>query len=191
MGTREAILDAALAAFDADGYDRSTVAAIRARAGVSNGSFFHFFPTKETLAGMVYLEALRHYHASMAGTVDAGTGAVEGIGRLVCAHVDWVVGERPRARFLFDQAQAEWLEPVREAQSAENRDFGARLYQWVEPRIADGGLRELPVALILSQIVGPAQMFCRMWLAGRCPVPPQIDTAALVSCAVRALVPDA
>ena len=175
MGTREAILDAALAAFDADGYERTTVATIRA----------------EQLAGTLYLEALKHYHASLSGTVDAGTGAVEGIERLVSAHVDWVVGERPRARFLFDQAQAEWLDPVREAQSAENRAFGARLAEWVQPRIADGSLRDLPVPMILSQIVGPVQMFCRMWLAGRFPMPPEIDKAALVSCAVRALVPDA
>jgi AcrR family transcriptional regulator len=40
---REDLLAAGLAVFDRDGFEGATVAAIRARARASNGSFFHFF----------------------------------------------------------------------------------------------------------------------------------------------------
>ena len=40
--TRERILDAALEEFDERGYEATTVASICRRAGVSNGSFFHW-----------------------------------------------------------------------------------------------------------------------------------------------------
>jgi AcrR family transcriptional regulator len=48
---RGAILDAAYRQFALAGYDRTTTAAICRDAGISSGTFFHYFPTK--LAVMV------------------------------------------------------------------------------------------------------------------------------------------
>ena len=43
---RLAIVDAALTCFAADGFDRTTTAAICRAAGIGSGTFFHYFPTK-------------------------------------------------------------------------------------------------------------------------------------------------
>ncbi|QYJ05408.1 TetR/AcrR family transcriptional regulator [Nocardioides panacisoli] len=43
---RLVIIDAALTRFAADGYERATTAAICREAGISSGTFFHYFPTK-------------------------------------------------------------------------------------------------------------------------------------------------
>ncbi|MBN1174243.1 MAG: TetR/AcrR family transcriptional regulator [Micromonosporaceae bacterium] len=43
---REAIIDAALTRFAADGFDRTTTASICKAAGIGSGTFFHYFPTK-------------------------------------------------------------------------------------------------------------------------------------------------
>lgn len=43
---RGAILDAAYRQFALTGYDRTTTAAICRDAGISSGTFFHYFPTK-------------------------------------------------------------------------------------------------------------------------------------------------
>lgn len=40
------IIDAALTEFAGSGYERTTTAAICARAGIGSGTFFHYFPTK-------------------------------------------------------------------------------------------------------------------------------------------------
>ena len=60
---REDLLAAGLAVFDRDGFEGATVAAIRARARASNGSFFHFFESKKELAGTLFLDILGRYHA--------------------------------------------------------------------------------------------------------------------------------
>jgi hypothetical protein len=42
--------------------------------------------------------------------------------------------------------------------------------------------------LFLSQIIGPAQIFCRAWLSGRDRGDPRLQADALIACAARALV---
>ena len=51
---REAILSAAYRQFATNGYDRTTTAAICREAGISSGTFFHYFPTKlDALVGVL------------------------------------------------------------------------------------------------------------------------------------------
>ena len=46
--------------------------------------------------------------------------------------------------------------------------------------------------LFFSQIIGPAQIFCRAWLSGRDRNDPRHQADILIACAIRALVaPDA
>ena len=52
---RDDLLAAGLAVFDRVGFEAATVAAIRARARASNGSFFHAFGSKKELAGALFL----------------------------------------------------------------------------------------------------------------------------------------
>ena len=43
--------------------------------------------------------------------------------------------------------------------------------------------------MFASQLIGPAQVFCRAYLSGRDRADPRGEADTLVSCAVRALVP--
>jgi AcrR family transcriptional regulator len=56
--SRAAIFEAALALFTERGYEATTMRAIAERAGVSLGSSYHYFPSKEHLV----LEFYRHTH---------------------------------------------------------------------------------------------------------------------------------
>ena len=69
-GAREELLAAGLAVFDRDGFEGATVAAIRARARASNGSFFHFFGSKKELAGALFLEILERYHTAVVAAIE-------------------------------------------------------------------------------------------------------------------------
>jgi len=42
--------------------------------------------------------------------------------------------------------------------------------------------------LFFSQIIGPAQIFCRAWLSGRDRADPRQQADILIACAIRALV---
>lgn len=187
-GVREDLLAAGLAVFDRDGFDGATVAAIRTRARASNGSFFHFFASKKQLAGTLFLEVLQRYHAAILAAIDTSIPAEEGIGRLIRAHLDWVANNRREARYLFEISRSEWGETVREAQRSQNARLAQAIELWRAPLIARGELLPMTSQLFLSQIIGPAQIFCRAWLSGRDRGDPRLQADTLIACAVRALV---
>jgi AcrR family transcriptional regulator len=187
-GAREDLLAAGLAVFDRDGFDGATVAAIRTRARASNGSFFHFFGSKKELAGTLFLEVLQRYHAAVLAAIDTPCGAREGIDRLIRAHLDWVVNNRREARYLFEISRSEWTEQVRDAQRAQNSRLGEGVERWRAPLIASGELLPMTPTLFFSQIIGPAQIFCRAWLSGRDRADPRLQADVLIACAIRALV---
>jgi AcrR family transcriptional regulator len=182
------LLAAGLAVFDRDGFEGATVAAIRARARASNGSFFHFFGSKKELAGTLFLEVLQRYHAAVLAAIDTSSSAQEGIGRLIGAHLDWVMNNRREARFLFEISRSEWTEDLREAQRAQNSRLAEGLERWRAPLIARGELLPMTSTLFFSQIIGPAQIFCRAWLSGRDRSDPRHQADILIACAIRALV---
>ena len=187
---RDDLLTAGLAVFDRDGFEGATVAAIRERARASNGSFFHFFGSKKELAGTLFLEILQRYHAAVLAALDPSANAPDGIGRLIRAHLNWVVSNRCEARYLFEICRSEWSEPVRDAQRAQNARLADGIERWRAPLVARGELLPMPPVLFLSQIIGPAQIFCRAYLSGRDGTDPRLQADTLIACAVRALTAD-
>src|SRR5258708_15349161 len=189
---REELLAAGLAVFERDGFEGATVAAIRARARASNGSFFHFFASKKELAATLFLETLQRYHAAILAVVVPGLGAREGIDRLIRAHLDWVVEHRREARYLFEISRGDWTEELRDKQRTLNGRFAEGIERWRAPLVTSGELLQLPQAVFASQIIGPAQIFCRAYLSGRDRSDPREQTETLIACAIRAVVaPDA
>lgn len=188
-GVRDDLLAAGLAVFDRVGFEAATVAAIRTRARASNGSFFHVFASKKELAGALFLEVLRHYHGAMLATVDASLGAEAGIARLIRAHLDWVVTSRREARYLFEISRSEWGDDVRDAQRAQNAGLTEGIERWRAPLVARGELLPMAPGMFISQLIGPAQIFCRAFLSGRIRTDPSSEADTLIACAIRALVP--
>jgi AcrR family transcriptional regulator len=186
---RNDLLTAALAVFEHDGFEGATVATIRESAGASNGSFFHFFSSKRELAGTLFLDLLRRYHLAMLAVIDAPLGAEEGIAKLIRAHLDWVVNNRREAKYLFEISRSEWAKDVRPAQHAQNSTLAEGVEAWRAPLVASGALLPMTPSLFFSQIIGPAQFFCRAWLSGRDPSNPRDHADVLIACAIRALTP--
>lgn len=185
---REDLLAAGLAVFDRDGFEGATVAAIRTRARASNGSFFHFFGSKKELAGTLFLEILARYHAAVIAAVSEPCAAREGVARLIRAHLDWVVNSRREARYLFEISRSEWTEEVRGAQRAQNTRLAEAVQRWRTPLVESGELLPMTSLVFFSQIIGPAQMFCRAWLSGRDRADPREQADILIACAIRAVV---
>jgi AcrR family transcriptional regulator len=186
---RDDLMVAGLEVFDRDGFEGTTVAAIRARARASNGSFFHFFGSKREFAGTLFLEILQRYHAAMLTALDPSPSGRDGIGRLIRTHLDWVVNRRREARYLFEISRNEWSEAVRDVQRAQNASLADGIERWRAPLVARGELLPMTPALFLSQIIGPAQIFCRAYLGGRDRSDPRLQADTLIACAIRALTP--
>ena len=103
---RQAILDAALECFSTIGYDQTTLADMRRKAGASTGSIYHHFGSKERIAASLYLDGLRQtQEAGLAALLHTRT-ARTGIGAQVGAYIDWVVDHPALATFLFAMRRA-------------------------------------------------------------------------------------
>jgi AcrR family transcriptional regulator len=185
---RERVLSAAVELFDRQGTEATSVAAICRLASVSNGSFFHAFPTKEALCARLFVTTLADYHAALTARLSDHPDAREGIGRLVSTHVRWVVENRAAARFLFEQSRAEWIVHAREQQRAENASFATAIDVWRASLGPRDIVAQLPTRVFVAQLIGPAQLICRAWLSGRTDDDPRDAIAVLTLLARRSLL---
>lgn len=187
--TRQNILRSALACFEWAGYQGTTTAAICKAAGVSNGSFFHHFGSKDGVAASLFLEALRSYHGGLLAGMDRRKSASAGIRHLLTSHIAWVLEHQAEAHFLFEQSRAEWLGPIDNERQRENDHLAEQLENWRRPLIEAGALPDMPPMVFFSQVIGPAQMLTRQWLSANSEGDLRQHSKLLGECAVRALTP--
>lgn len=190
MKTREKIRNTAFDLFNRDGYEETSVALVCAQAGVSNGSFFHAYPSKDALGADIYLSALQDYHRTMLAALETGPDAAAGIEALIHAHLTWVEKETPKARFLFEQVRSEWQEHLKAEQQAENAGFAEKVGVWRNPLVESGKLADISAPVFFAQLIGPAQMLCRAWLSGRSTDKPSGSALQLIAAAQKALIAD-
>lgn len=188
---RQAILDAALECFAAIGYDQTTLADIRERAGASTGSIYHHFGSKERIAASLYLDGIRQtQEAGLAALLRTRTGRT-GIAAQIGAYIDWVVANPALATFLFAMRRAPFLDDDEPTIEALNADIHDRAAQWMKLRIAARELPDLEPALRSALVFGPCRHWAGSWLRGSTTTSPeaakrQISTA--VYAALQSLV---
>src|SRR5688500_16066252 len=175
-GTRDALLDAALAAFSERGYGSTTMTDVRRAAGASTGSLYHHFPTREHLAAAVWLDALGQFQDGFAKALRRARDAEAGVRGGVRFHLRWVREHPDLARLLLGEQDP----AVRQAAAAELAERNARFFRtvrdWHAGYVEQGALRDRPFDLIYALWLGPAQELARLWLAGATSRPP--DRAA-------------
>jgi AcrR family transcriptional regulator len=81
--TRTLIERAALTLFVREGYDAATTRAIAAEAGISEGAIYRHFPSKEALAGALFLGI----HRRLTDVIAGAAAGVDGIDAKVSAAV--------------------------------------------------------------------------------------------------------
>lgn len=165
MDTRSSILSAALAVFVARGYDASTMQAIREQAGISNGSLFHFFRSKEALGAALYQEGILSYQQGLLETLQAHSAdAASGIPALVTYHLQWVEKNVQLSRFLFERGHPDWgpdhIEAIRTANTRTYQSLG----NWLTALMQSGQLRQQPLAVAVALLQGSTLSLSRAWL---------------------------
>ncbi len=93
IDTRAALLDAAWALFQIQGYDAVPVDAIVRRAGLSKGTFFHYFETKIDLLGAVCEHVSAPAWSALAAKVgDRSRPALSRLNLLLAGMRQWRLG---------------------------------------------------------------------------------------------------
>lgn len=187
---RDRLLAAATDLFADEGYDAVGVERLRARAGVSNGSFFHLFAAKEDLAAELLVTCVTDYQAAVVRALARCDDAADGIATIVRTHIRWVINNRSKARFMLDDARAAWFARAAERLRIHNTEFAGKIEHWRAPLVATGRLREVSLEVFIATLVGPANLICRTWITGRKPTTtsPTRSEDELVALALRALV---
>ena len=160
------VLDSARSEFVGRGIEATAIDDLRAATGLSVGSIYHRFGSKEGLAAAVYAEALGDYQAAAIERLRAGADAEAGVRGLVDAHLAWHEANPDRARFLHENGGLARREPARELIAAGNAEFLGEASRWWRTHAGYGALRDLPFDMAYVLWLGAAQEYCRLWLAG-------------------------
>ncbi|ABD11678.1 TetR family transcriptional regulator [Frankia sp. CcI156] len=160
--SRARLVDAAVACVLEQGWEATSMQAVRRRAGVSNGSLFHYFPTRGDLAAAVVGAGLADHQGALWGELHTSTGPRDGVTRLVTRHLRWVE-EHPRLARLLLTAPVDVLRgSIDERTAADNRGFFAAVADWLRGH----GWSDRPdLAVVVALWIGPAQEYSRHWLA--------------------------
>ncbi|WP_131745001.1 TetR/AcrR family transcriptional regulator [Frankia sp. Cppng1_Ct_nod] len=183
--SREDIVRAALACANEQGWESTSLQAVRLRARVSNGSLFHHFPNREALAGAVVAAGLSDHQSVLAAELRATTDAHRGVTQVVIRHLQWMQDNRSLARLFLTTPATMLRSALDPAAVAENQTFFQDVASWLRK---NGWSGSPDLALMLALWVGPAQEYARHGLES---APERLDAAAdyLATGAWRALHP--
>ncbi|WP_054811931.1 TetR/AcrR family transcriptional regulator [Nocardia arizonensis] len=170
MGVRERVLAAALDCFAEDGYERTTIARIRERSEVSNGALFHHFPTKEAIAGALYVDSIASVQQGYLRVLaQRPTTLGEAVAGVIRQQLSWVEANPVRARFVYSRGRLDWATESGDRLRAMNAEVGAAYRAWLTPFVERGAARDLPMPVLVAVVTGPAHAIAQQWLAGQLP----------------------
>ncbi len=186
--TKERLLDAAALVFIRHGYAAASMDMVRQEAGVSNGSLYHHYPTKNLLADALYAATLRTFHATLLRAVGSRASAQSGVKGLVRAYVQWVADHPERARLLTELRQSSGLGEGQETAAANAAGFGA-LAAWVQGKTDAAQMRRIPFTLWMALVFSPAMALTAHWTKEARPQIPARTRAILETAAWASVAP--
>jgi AcrR family transcriptional regulator len=185
--TDERIRAVALDLFGSQGYVATSMEEVRRQAAISNGSLYHLFPSKATLAARLYCDGMIQSQNGIVAALDITLDGEEGVRGAVAFQTSWVDSHTQLARLVY----ADWTDDVLVA-AAPALDGPSRHYvrvvdRWLRDRVAAGELIDRPFPVLHALWLGPTQEYCRHWLRGRSRLRPRHVTDDLAGGAWRAL----
>jgi AcrR family transcriptional regulator len=187
--TRDRILAAAADLFLAAGVENVSVAEVCRAAGVSNGSFFHHFPSKEELALEITLALRREYWDQVLAAMESRKDVMKGIEGAIRAAFAYQK-EFPDRYRLSRSDDAPWMRGNEQRVRDDNAPYRGRAAQWIAAHVAH---KELP--LLLPEIYGALLFGMPHWVArnansGATPTDFKVAADQLVQTIQKALRPD-
>lgn len=183
------ILGAAAALFLEQGFEATSMEQVRLRAGVSNGSLYHHFPSRNHLARALYEQALADYHAAMLKPLAGEVPAADGVRGMVAAHIAWVLRHPQQARVLHELRQGTAIAGAEPDWGSLNAPAYERLRGWCAQQAEAGEMQALPFNVFMALVFAPVLQLTPQWAREAKPsVPPRLR-AVLAEAAWRSVAP--
>lgn len=164
---RAAILEAALACFNARGIEATTIDDIRRESACSTGSLYHHFKSKEGIACGLFIDGIGALNADLRRKLKRCRSAEAGVKTVVTQYCDWVTRHRDLAWFLLHSREIVFSPEAKAELDALHRDHMREVFAWFAPFVANGEMKRLPIHAYVPLISAPIQDYTRHWLAGR------------------------
>ena len=185
---RLAVLSHALQCFNETGIEASTIDDLRRRSGQSVGTIYHHFKNKEGVVAALFFVGLDDQSRAIEAALAEADGSARGmVAALIRAYLGWAEAASEMAHFVMLAREA-----VAKGPSAELLTQRLQVrYQALDERLAlamdNAEIQRVPEDLIPALILGPAESYCRGWLAGRRSAPPSEHAQVLADAAWRSL----
>lgn len=186
---KRSILRAALDCFNTHGIEATTIEMIRSARETSVGAIYHHFGSKEGMVAALFFAAMEDQAALRQKYLAKAQTTRDGVNALVLSYVDWVAEQPEWARYQFNARFAVANGPHKEELAEKNKARNQQLQEWFS-RAGGDELKSLPYELVPSLIIGPAESYCRAWLAGRVGNSPKAYREMLAEAAWRSLTGD-
>ncbi|GIG01708.1 TetR family transcriptional regulator [Catellatospora citrea] len=155
--TRQAIVASAIRLFGEAGYEKTTMRAIAADAGVSVGNAYYYFPAKEALVSEFYLELQREHLARVEPILRSGTSFGDRLAAILREGIEvWAPHHAFAGRFIGIAAVPGSPVSPFSAESGEARELATsifhRLVDSTETKMDPQLRARLPQLLWLAQL---------------------------------------
>jgi len=164
--TRTRVLDAARELLMEQGISAVTMKDVHARSGVSNGSLFHHFGSKDGILEALFVAERRAYLGAVGAAIVAYRGdPCDAFGAGAAAAVLFHAEDPQRyMRLIAAFSNSEWLFRNEAIWAELIREVEAPVMLWATPHFQSGTLPALPPALIQSYMLGPAEQATQVWV---------------------------
>lgn len=159
---RHEILAAALDAFLDTGETGTFIQEVCLRAGVSVGTLYHHFGSKDQLIATLHHHLLDAYQEGAGLVLAADPPAEKGIRDTVAYHVGWLTAHPREATFLLQQPFAGYRsDAIPDVLVERNARFLATVHGWLETKMAEGEIKSIPFDVVVALLIGPIHMWVR------------------------------
>ena len=178
---RADILSAALETFNDVGDSGTFIQQVCSRAGVSVGTVYHHFGSKDQLIATLHYTLLNDYQSGAGPILADNPSAEDGVRQTVDYHVRWLIGHPSEASFILQQPFAGYRsDNVPTSLTEENDDFLASVRTWLHAKMQEGELRKLPFETVVALLIGPIHHWARSALfLGRARAVRHLESAAV------------
>ncbi len=164
--TKTRVLDAMRALLMQQAISEVTMKDVQERSGVSNGSIFHHFGSKDGILEELFVAERRAYLGSVGEAIIAHEGdPCDAFGAGAAAAVLYHASDPERYLLLIAAfSNSEWL--FRNAQIWTDliREVEAPVMEWAIPHFQSGALPLLPPGLYQSYMLGPPEQLTQLWI---------------------------
>jgi AcrR family transcriptional regulator len=184
--TRGIAIASARKLFLSRGLEATRIEDVRDDSGISTGSLYHHFGSKQGLLEAVVIAALTAHKRALLEKLSPNLSAKLAVHAVIASTAIWISENPDAARCIFRFRGA--LESAgSSALKTHNRTELSPLLKQLQSWIDKGEIRALPLPLLLPLLHGPLHEYARAWLAGRASVVPSAFIDEFVAAAWGAL----